>query len=73
MSDIKRSVRIQGHRTSIALEPEFWEALKEIALAQGLSLNALIARVDGERGTANLSRALRVFVLAHYREKTRDT
>jgi predicted DNA-binding ribbon-helix-helix protein len=61
MSDIKRSVRIAGHRTSVTLEPEFWDALKDIAREAGLSLNALIARIDAERlpATANLSRAVR--------------
>ncbi len=69
--DIKRSVRIAGHRTSIALEAEFWEALKEIAEAEGLSLNALIARIDAARmdETRNLSRAIRLYVLAHYRNR----
>ena len=63
---IKRSVSIKGHRTSLSLEPEFWAALKEIAGARGMSLAALIAEIDRARGdapSANLSSALRVFVL----------
>ena len=63
---IKRSVAIRGHRTSLSLEPEFWDELKHIADARGLSLAALIAEVDLARGEApgtNLSSALRVFVL----------
>jgi len=71
MSDIKRSVRIAGHRTSIALEAEFWAALKDIAEAERLSLNALIARIDAERLPAegNLSRAVRLYVLEHFRKR----
>ena len=69
MSDIKRSVRIAGHSTSIALEEEFWDALKEIARAEGVSLNALIARIDAARlpKTSNLSRAIRLYVLGYFR------
>jgi len=72
MSDIKRSVRIAGHRTSIALEAEFWDALKEIAQADGISLNALIARIDAGRTAEirNLSRAIRLFVLGYYKRRT---
>jgi len=58
----KRSVLIAGHATSISLEAEFWDALKEIAEARETSLNALVAEVDGQR-QGNLSSALRVFVL----------
>ena len=66
MSDIgdvkKRSVRIAGHRTSVSLEPEFWEALKGIAARRGQSLNQVIAAIDAER-TGNLSSAIRTFIL----------
>ena len=58
----KRSVTLAGHRTSLSLEPEFWAALKAAARAEGLSLNALIARIDRERST-NLSSAVRVYLL----------
>jgi predicted DNA-binding ribbon-helix-helix protein len=68
-TDIKRSVRIAGHRTSIALETEFWDALKEIAAAGRISLSALIAQVDAKRGEANLSRALRLHVLAYFKDR----
>ena len=59
---LKRSVRIAGHPTSLSLEPAFWEALREIALHRGVSVTALIAAIDAERG-GNLSSAVRVFVL----------
>jgi predicted DNA-binding ribbon-helix-helix protein len=55
----KRSVTLAGHRTSLSLEPEFWDALKAAARAEGLSLNVLI---DRERST-NLSSAVRVYLL----------
>jgi predicted DNA-binding ribbon-helix-helix protein len=58
----KRSVTLAGHRTSLSLEPEFWQALKAAARADGLSLNALIARIDRER-RGNLSSAVRVYLL----------
>jgi len=64
----KRSVTIAGHRTSVSLEAPFWDALKEIATARGLSLNDLIAEVDRNRA-GNLSSALRLFVLAVLRER----
>ena len=60
---VKRSVVIAGHRTSVSLEDAFWRALKRIAAQDGLSLAALVARVDNARGEANLSSALRVFAL----------
>ena len=58
----KRSVLIAGHPTSVSLEEEFWEALKEVAAARGLSVNALIEEIDAGRA-GNLSSAIRVFVL----------
>jgi len=63
----KRSVLVAGHATSVSLEPEFWAALREIALRRGLSLNALISEVDSGRAGRNLSSALRVHVLQQLR------
>ena len=59
----KHSLVIAGHRTSISLEPAFWDALKAIAEQRRLSLAALVADIDAARGPANLSSAIRVFVL----------
>ena len=59
----KRSVTIAGHSTSVSLEAAFWDALKDIANARGVSINALIEAIDEGR-TGNLSSAIRVFVLA---------
>ncbi|MEM8935985.1 MAG: ribbon-helix-helix domain-containing protein [Pseudomonadota bacterium] len=63
----KRSITLKGHRTSLALEPEFWAALERLALEDGRSLLALVSDVDAERlRTApppGLASALRVYVL----------
>ncbi len=63
----KRSVEIAGHKTSVSLEEEFWDALKAIAAADGVSLSALVERIDAARvdnaGAGNLSSALRLHVL----------
>jgi predicted DNA-binding ribbon-helix-helix protein len=68
--EIKRSVTIAGHRTSISLEPPFWEALKEIACAEKISVNELVRRIDDARGgEGNLSGAVRIHVLAHFRAR----
>ncbi len=60
----KRSVNLAGHATSLALEPEFWATLEEMAAAQGSSLAGLIARLDAERGTRPLASACRTAALA---------
>ncbi len=66
----KRSVLVAGHETSVSLEPPFWDALREIADARGLSLNALITDVDRGR-SGNLSSALRIYVLEEAKNKAR--
>jgi predicted DNA-binding ribbon-helix-helix protein len=60
---LKHSLAIAGHRTSISLEAVFWAQLKTLAEAQGLSLAGLVAAIDEGRGEANLSSAIRVYVL----------
>jgi predicted DNA-binding ribbon-helix-helix protein len=60
---VKRSLVIAGHRTSISLEDAFWRRLRRIASERGLSLNRLAAMIDASRAGANLSSAIRVFVL----------
>jgi predicted DNA-binding ribbon-helix-helix protein len=60
----KRSLSLSGHRTSIALEPEFWDALQRLAEAETILLVTLIARIDAHRAPGqNLASALRVHVL----------
>ena len=59
----KRSFSIAGHRTSVALEPEFWSALDGAARDERIPLAALVARVDATRGERPLASALRVYAL----------
>ena len=59
----KRSFSIAGHRTSIALEPEFWKTLEEQARSERMALVGLVARVDSSRGERPLASALRVYAL----------
>ena len=65
----KRSLAIASHRTSVSLEEPFWDALKEIAAGEGRPLASLVAEVDLARHETNLSSALRLHVLAHYRAR----
>jgi predicted DNA-binding ribbon-helix-helix protein len=65
----KRSVDIAGHRTSVSIEAPFWDALRDIALAQKTSVNDLIAVIDGARD-GNLSSAIRIFVLREMQKRT---
>lgn len=64
---VKRSIVIAGHKTSVSLEDAFWEALKEIASGRRLTLSDLVATIDSGRSQGNLSSAIRLFVLDHYR------
>ena len=59
----KRSFAIAGHRTSVALEPEFWTALDDAAHGERTPLANLVARVDSTRGERPLASALRVYSL----------
>ena len=69
----KRSLTLHGHRTSVSLEDAFWEEFQHMADAEGLSLNALAARIDRERGvTAGLASAIRVAVLRRLRTMAGD-
>ena len=64
---VKRSLSIRGHRTSISLEEPFWAELRALAARRETSLAALVAEIDAGRGEANLSSAIRVFVLESLR------
>ena len=68
-SIVKRSVVIGGHKTSVSLEDPFWTDLKTIAHAQHVTLSALVAQIDDTRERSNLSSAIRVFVLHHFRKE----
>jgi predicted DNA-binding ribbon-helix-helix protein len=64
---VKRSIVIAGHKTSVSLEDAFWKGLKEIASDRDLTLSEMVASIDAERKLGNLSSAIRLFVLDHYR------
>ncbi|WP_428031821.1 ribbon-helix-helix domain-containing protein [Ancylobacter sp.] len=64
---VKRSVVVGQHKTSVSLEEEFWTSLKDIAHDKGQSIAQLVTNIDAERLHGNLSSALRLFVLQHYR------
>lgn len=64
---VKRSIVIAGHKTSVSLEDAFWRGLKEIAGGRETTLSELVASIDTERRHGNLSSAIRLFVLDHYR------
>jgi predicted DNA-binding ribbon-helix-helix protein len=59
----KHSLTLQGHRTSISLEVEFWRHIKRIAAINNMTLTAFITDIDTKRGENNLSSALRLIVL----------
>ena len=65
---VKRSVEIAGHKTSVSLEPLFWDMLRAAAEAEGVPLNALVARIDAERIQAptppGLAGAIRLWLVA---------
>jgi predicted DNA-binding ribbon-helix-helix protein len=64
---VKRSIVIAGHKTSVSLEDAFWDALKEIAARRKATLSDLVASIDSTRSQGNLSSAIRLFVLDHFR------
>jgi len=64
---VKRSIVIAGHKTSVSLEDAFWKGLKEIAVGRDMTLSDLVASIDSDRRHGNLSSAIRLFVLDHYR------
>ncbi|MBO9725914.1 MAG: ribbon-helix-helix domain-containing protein [Novosphingobium sp.] len=65
---VKRSIEIAGHKTSISLEPLFWDVLRQVAAREGVPINALVARIDAERLEADtppgLASAIRVWLVA---------
>lgn len=70
----KRSVTLSGHRTSITLEADFWDALKEISTARDASISTLIQEIDNTRLSSEgqqesgLSSAIRTYILKYYKE-----
>ena len=68
---LKRSIVVRGHKTSVSLEDGFWLALKEIADGRGVSLGELAAEIDEQRTASNLSSAIRLYILEHFRRRDR--
>jgi predicted DNA-binding ribbon-helix-helix protein len=66
----KRSINMGGRMTSVTLEEEFWQALKGIAFVRQLPINLLVADIDEHRRYANLSSAIRLFVLDFFQNET---
>jgi predicted DNA-binding ribbon-helix-helix protein len=65
----KHSTIIAGRKTSISLEDEFWKSFQEIANRRGQRLSSLLVKIDADRQSANLSSAIRLFVLRFYRDE----
>lgn len=68
---VKRSIVIASHKTSVSLEDAFWNGLKEIAGSRNMPLSDLVSQIDSQRQHGNLSSAIRLFVLDHYRNQAR--
>jgi predicted DNA-binding ribbon-helix-helix protein len=66
---VKRSIVVGGHKTSVSLEEAFWNGMKEIALLRGKTLSDLVGEIDGSRQQGNLSSAIRLYVLDHYKNR----
>jgi len=69
-SILKRSIVIEGHKTSVSLEDDFWNELKQIASGQRTTLSQLVEKIDEARQHGNLSSAIRLFVLGHFHKQT---
>jgi predicted DNA-binding ribbon-helix-helix protein len=67
---IKRSVIIDGRKTSVSLEDAFWSCLHEIAQAQGATVSQTVTEIEKSRQRSNLSSAIRLFVLDWVRNRT---
>ena len=68
VNQIKKSLILSGHKTSVALEKEFWEALEFIANKNKISIDGLIQKIDHNEGNGSLASALRVFILSSFIE-----
>ena len=66
---VKHSLSLRGHRTSVSLEAEFWQAFRALAARRGLALNALAAQIDAGRGDVGLASAIRVAILRDLTER----
>ena len=67
---VKRSIVVAGHKTSVSLEDAFWTGLKDIAGTRNMTLSELVASIDADRRQGNLSSAIRLYVLDHFRAQS---
>jgi predicted DNA-binding ribbon-helix-helix protein len=66
---VKRSIVVAGHKTSVSLEEPFWNGMKEICGERNMTLSELVGEVDSKRKEGNLSSAVRLFVLDHFKTR----
>jgi predicted DNA-binding ribbon-helix-helix protein len=66
---VKRSIVVGGHKTSVSLEEAFWSSMKEISRQRSMTLSEVVGEIDGNRHQGNLSSAIRLFVLDHFRSR----
>jgi predicted DNA-binding ribbon-helix-helix protein len=69
---VKRSIVVAGHKTSVSLEEEFWTSMKEISSARDITLSDLVSEIDKARHQGNLSSAIRLYVLDHFRSQAQS-
>jgi predicted DNA-binding ribbon-helix-helix protein len=67
---VKRSVVVNGHKSSVSLEEGFWSGMKEIANGRNMTLSDLVSEIDKNRQQGNLSSALRLYVLEFYQKRS---
>jgi predicted DNA-binding ribbon-helix-helix protein len=67
---VKRSILVGGHKTSVSLEDAFWNGMKEISGQRSMTLSELVCEIDTNRHQGNLSSAIRLFVLDHFRNRS---
>ena len=70
---VKRSIVVAGHKTSVSLEEAFWNGMKEISALRNITLSELVGEIDSNRQQGNLSSAIRLFVLDHFRSRAGGT
>jgi predicted DNA-binding ribbon-helix-helix protein len=69
---IKRTIIRNGHKSSVSLEDQFWDCLREIAKSKKLTVSKLVEEIDHHRSSYNLSSAIRLFVLEYYQKSFSD-
>jgi predicted DNA-binding ribbon-helix-helix protein len=70
---VKRSIVVAGHKTSVSLEEAFWNGMKEISALRKMTLSELVGEIDGNRQQGNLSSAIRLYVLDHFKSRSRPS